>query len=195
MGKVREYINWFDTGVGERFEVTRDEELLETQAQGGRGIVKVSPFEDYLHRPHTAEHPGKPPTVFENEDLRIEVINLDGPQGAWHRGCDQDELVIQVAGAGFVITEQGTVEVFPGDMALVPRGVSHTNNSRDGEKRVIIYTRKPLRLVEPPPRPESAVEATGKSKTNGSARANGRAKTNGQATGARATGHKRAAGR
>jgi mannose-6-phosphate isomerase-like protein (cupin superfamily) len=169
VGKVREFINWFDTGPGEYFEVMRDEDLLETQAQGGRGVVKVSPFEDYLHHPHTADRPGKPPTVFENEDLRIEVINLDGPQGAWHRGCDQDELVIQVAGAGFVITEQGTVEVLPGDMALVPRGVSHTNNSRDGEKRVIIYTRKPLRLAPPPPAPDAAAPVEHKAKTNGQA--------------------------
>lgn len=163
MAKIKELVTHWDDKPGESFLVEREEQFYTPAAQGGRGIRKIQPFKEYFppgfvtgkdvsgKPPEGGKLPSiaKPPMVYENEDVRIEVANLDGPQHVCHRGCDNDELWFQVDGTSVNHTEMGTVELGPMEMALVPAGVAHRIIGSPNFKRLIIYTKKPLRLVSP----------------------------------------------
>jgi len=152
MAKIKELVTHWEDKPGESFWLEREEEYYGPPAQGGRGIKKIQPFKEYLPPGFvTGKGPAaKPPVVYENEDVRIEVANIDGPQHMYHRGCDNDELWFQVDGTSVNHTEMGKVELGPMEMTLVPAGVAHRIFGSPNFKRLVIYTKKPLRLVPPP---------------------------------------------
>jgi homogentisate 1,2-dioxygenase len=90
--------------------------------------------------------PFSPPTyVYENEDTRIELQDMNGRQPFYHRNVRVDEMSYQVTGPRMLITELGTVNLEPGDFVRLPVSVAHDNWGRE-EIHLLFYVRE--RMVE-----------------------------------------------
>lgn len=57
-------------------------------------------------------------------DMHVKVAKLAG-EFVWHHHDDEDELFLVVAGALRIDLVDGAVELGPGELVVVPRGVEH----------------------------------------------------------------------
>jgi mannose-6-phosphate isomerase-like protein (cupin superfamily) len=78
-----------------------------------------------LAREGPAEWDGSVVWVTTEAGLRITATAAARARDYWHRNLRADELMVVHEGTLGVITELGALELAPGDMAVVPRGVSH----------------------------------------------------------------------
>jgi homogentisate 1,2-dioxygenase len=84
--------------------------------------------------------------LYTGNEFRIDCYNLEGQQRGFHRGLDEDEIWFQFRGHAANDTEWGVVELDPGEMAYVPRGIAHRINGGKGFLRMVFYSRQ---LVHP----------------------------------------------
>jgi mannose-6-phosphate isomerase-like protein (cupin superfamily) len=78
-----------------------------------------------LAREGPAEWDGAVAFVSSAAGLRIKAAVAARARDYWHRNLRCDELLIVHEGSVALRTEYGAVDLAPGDMAIVPRGVSH----------------------------------------------------------------------
>ena len=57
-------------------------------------------------------------------DMQVKVAKLEG-EFVWHHHENEDELFLVVTGALRIELEDGAVELGPGELVVVPRGVEH----------------------------------------------------------------------
>ncbi len=57
-------------------------------------------------------------------DMQVKVAKLAG-EFVWHHHDEQDEMFLVVDGALRIDLEDGAVELGPGELVVVPRGVEH----------------------------------------------------------------------
>ena len=57
-------------------------------------------------------------------DMQVKVAKFEGPF-TWHHHDDQDEMFLVVAGAVRIELQDGAVDLAPGELVVVPRGVEH----------------------------------------------------------------------
>jgi mannose-6-phosphate isomerase-like protein (cupin superfamily) len=69
--------------------------------------------------------PNQSLVILENENHRIGVENVVGVQESFHRYVDCDMIYFQFCGNTTVETEFGVYEMTPGEVMLVPGGISH----------------------------------------------------------------------
>lgn len=108
--------------------------------KGGRGMRKIRAF-DYFTGV-TGKGGARAPDLYKSDEFRIDVYNLEGQQGGFHRGCDEDEILFQFRGHGVNENEWGIVELDPGEMSYVPRGIAHRNIGGEGFLRMVFYARE-----------------------------------------------------
>ena len=89
--------------------------------ESGRSTHRVPPFRPF----DLLAVPNESLVLLENEDHRIGVESVCGAQPAFRRHIDFDTVYFQFAGTTTLETEFGIVEMVPGDLALVPEGISH----------------------------------------------------------------------
>ncbi len=72
--------------------------------------------------------------------LNGQHVKLARLQGAfvWHRHDDEDELFLVVEGGLRIELRDGAVELGPGELAVVPRGVEHRPVA-DAEAKVLLF--------------------------------------------------------
>jgi quercetin dioxygenase-like cupin family protein len=91
---------------------------------------------------------GKHFELVENADIMIETTHRSDAQRIYHRGFGQDEIAFQLSGRRATRTDQGEYMLETGDFLLIPPGTSHRNVGDMATIRIILYTRKPVRLAE-----------------------------------------------
>jgi quercetin dioxygenase-like cupin family protein len=91
---------------------------------------------------------GKHFELVENEDIMIETTHRSDAQRIYHRGFGQDEVAFQLSGQRATRTSQGEYMLETGDFLLIPPGTSHRNVGDMATIRIILYSRKPVRLAD-----------------------------------------------
>ena len=81
-----------------------------------------------------------PRVVAEVDDAYVKVAKVQGSL-AWHSHENEDELFLILNGRLRIEMEQGSVELGPGEMFVVPKGVRH-NPVADQECHILLIERK-----------------------------------------------------
>jgi mannose-6-phosphate isomerase-like protein (cupin superfamily) len=118
--------------------------LIGCKREGGRIVRKLSAFNYFTGM--TGKGGARAPVLYNGKEFRIDVYNLEEEQNGFHRGCDEDEIWFQFRGHSLNHTEWGALELDPGQMSYIPRGVAHRITGSPGFLRVVLYSRK---LVHP----------------------------------------------
>ena len=142
MAQVREIQDGYPTDDSV-VTLTRDETLLLTPGRMmGRTPPAPEPLEVVSFNPVYVPKPFSPPDfIYENDDTRIELQDMNGRQPFYHRNVSVDEMSYQVTGPRMLITELGTVNLEPGDFVRIPVGVAHDNWGRH-EIHLLFYVRE-----------------------------------------------------
>ncbi len=114
-------------------------ELIGCVKEGGRGLKKLRAFDYFTGM--TGKGGARAPVLYTGNEFRVDVYNLEGQQRGFHRGLDEDEIWFQFRGHAVNDTEWGIVELDPGEMAYIPRGISHRINGGKGFLRAVFYSR------------------------------------------------------
>jgi mannose-6-phosphate isomerase-like protein (cupin superfamily) len=81
--------------------------------------------------------PWRPKIVAEMNGHEIRVVKVKG-EFVFHRHVDADELFLVVSGRLAIDTPDGSVELGPGELFVVPRDVEHRTRSEAGAEVVTI---------------------------------------------------------
>ena len=141
--RVLEHTNFWDP-ISDIWIERRSPQLFGCVKEGGRGLKKLRAFDYFTGM--TGKGGARAPVLYTGDEFRIDVYNLEGQQRGFHRGLDEDEIWFQFRGHAVNDTEWGIVELDPGEMSYVPRGIAHRINGGKGFLRIVFYTRQ---LVHP----------------------------------------------
>ena len=83
---------------------------------------------------------GVPLTLMKGEGIRVDLSKRTVEEMSfWHRSADFDELIICFQGSITWETDLGNVEMKPGQMLLIPRGIAHRAiPGKSGDINIII---------------------------------------------------------
>jgi mannose-6-phosphate isomerase-like protein (cupin superfamily) len=142
-GPILEHISFWDPQSD--LWVERDvAALIGCKREGGRVVKKLSAFNYFTGM--TGKGGARAPVLYNGKEFRVDVYNLEEEQNGFHRGCDEDEIWFQFRGHSLNHTEWGALELDPGQMSYIPRGVAHRITGSPGFLRMVLYSRK---LVHP----------------------------------------------
>jgi mannose-6-phosphate isomerase-like protein (cupin superfamily) len=65
-----------------------------------------------------------PKIIAELNDYKVQLVKVQG-EWVWHKHDDTDELFLLIAGRLTMQMREGDVDLGPGDLLVVPRGVDH----------------------------------------------------------------------
>lgn len=82
----------------------------------------------------------QPRVVAEMNDYQFKVVKLVG-DFVWHRHADTDETFIVLEGQLRIDFRDRSIELFPGEMAVVPKGVEHKPYAESEVKLLLIEPR------------------------------------------------------
>ena len=97
------------------------------------------------------DEPWRPKIVAELNGQEVRVVRIEGAF-VWHRHDNEDELFLVVSGRLRVELRDGVVELSPGELVVVPRGVEHRTASEEGAEVVVFEpaaTRNTGNVVDP----------------------------------------------
>ncbi|MDX3906104.1 MAG: hypothetical protein QHC78_10495 [Pigmentiphaga sp.] len=150
MPEVLEYLEVFPFHAEPRVLRRREDLLLGDPLPGRmRAPREYPPIEAAFFAPDYVDQPFVPPRgVYESESVRIEWQTMNARQPFYHRNCGVDEISFQVCGDRTIMTELGSVDVAPGEFALLPDGVAHDNYGRR-DIHLLFYVPGPVRRLAP----------------------------------------------
>ena len=96
-----------------------------------------------------------PKVVAEMNNYQFKLIRIEG-DFVWHQHSDTDETFIVMAGELRIDFRDGHVDLGPGEMFVVPRGVEHKPFAKTEVKLLLI---EPAGVVNTGELPESAITA------------------------------------
>lgn len=88
---------------------------------------KFSLFSDHWH----------PRIVGELNGQQVKLAKLQG-EFIWHSHADEDELFLVIEGTLWIDFRDKTVELNPGEMIIVPRGVEHRPRT-EAEVKIMLF--------------------------------------------------------
>ncbi len=91
--------------------------------------------------------PNQSLVILENENHRIGVESVVGVQESFHRYVDCDMIYFQFCGNTTVETEFGVYEMDPGEVILVPGGISHRSIGRNDSLRYFCLSHEAVDYV------------------------------------------------
>jgi mannose-6-phosphate isomerase-like protein (cupin superfamily) len=91
--------------------------------------------------------PNQSLVILENENHRIGVESVVGVQESFHRYVDCDMIYFQFCGKTKVETEFGIYEMAPGEVMLVPGGISHRSIGRNDSLRYFCLSHEAVDYV------------------------------------------------
>jgi mannose-6-phosphate isomerase-like protein (cupin superfamily) len=94
---------------------------------------KLSRFSDHF----------SPKIVGDLNDHQVKVVKLQG-EFVWHKHEAEDEMFLVVAGRMTIRFRDGDVDLEPGEMIIVPRGVEHMPVAKEEAHVVLIEPRTTL---------------------------------------------------
>ena len=142
-GPVLEHISFWDP-QSDLWVEREMSALVGCKREGGREVKKLSAFNYFTGM--TGRGGARAPILYNGKEFRVDVYNLEEEQNGFHRGCDEDEIWFQFRGHSLNHTEWGAMELDPGQMSYIPRGVAHRITGSPGFLRMVMYSRK---LVHP----------------------------------------------
>jgi len=150
VSEVYEYLEVFPFDAPPRKLRRREELLLAAPLPGAGRPPREYPPIDVVHfPPEYVEQPFVPPRgVYESASVRIEWQTMNARQPFYHRNCGVDEISYQVCGDRTIMTELGSVDVVPGEFALLPDGVAHDNYGRR-DIHLLFYVPGPVERLGP----------------------------------------------
>jgi hypothetical protein len=139
-----EFVTFWDYPE-DRFFVERDrDELIHSEVSGGRDKPQFRPF-DLLKGVTYSDAGLASIAVYDGQDMTIFV---EGPAGAYpffHREVDQDVVYFQYQGRSTIQTEFGSIDLEPGEMGIIPRGVSQRTIGSPDSLRWALYYADPVK--------------------------------------------------
>ena len=118
--------------------------LIGTVTEGSRPVKKIRAFDYFTGM--TGKGGAKAPVLYQGNEFRVDVYNLEEEQRGFHRGCDEDEIWFQFRGHSLNHTEWGAMELDAGQTAMIPRGIAHRITGSPGFLRMVFYSRA---IVQP----------------------------------------------
>src|SRR5712692_2743795 len=115
----------------------RKKASLMASGKSSHFIPRFRPF-DMLAEPNQAL------VILENDHHRIGVESVFGVQDAFHRYVDCDTVYFQYCGHSTVETEFGVFDLTPGELLLVPGGISHRSIGTADSLRYFCLTHQPI---------------------------------------------------
>jgi mannose-6-phosphate isomerase-like protein (cupin superfamily) len=85
----------------------------------------------------TFEEPFQPRIVGQVNDHKLMVVKVQG-EFVWHAHADTDDCFLVLNGELAIDLRDRTVELGPGDLFVVPRGVEHRPRSSGGAEVLLI---------------------------------------------------------
>lgn len=82
-----------------------------------------------------------PKVLGDVNDAQVKAVKLKGAF-EWHRHEDEDELFLVVAGRMRMGLRTGDLELGPGELVIVPRGVEHRPEAASEECHVLLFEPK-----------------------------------------------------
>ena len=95
--------------------------LLARHARGSAPVPPAINLRDKLAR---FDDRWSPKVVAEMNDYQFKLVKLEG-EFVWHRHDDTDEVFIVIDGRMAIDFRNGRVDLAPGEMCVVPKGVEH----------------------------------------------------------------------
>jgi mannose-6-phosphate isomerase-like protein (cupin superfamily) len=98
-------------------------------------------FDDKYQPENFSKADGSPLRLFDSDALKLDVSKRSKEDmGFWHRNVDYHEIIICVRGALRWETEYGTVTLHPGELILIPKGITHRSMlcEESAEENVLI---------------------------------------------------------
>ena len=71
-----------------------------------------------------------PKVIAELNDYQFKLVKIQG-EFVWHNHPDTDEVFIVIEGSMNIEFENETVQLNGGEMLVVPKGIEHTNHTRN----------------------------------------------------------------
>lgn len=129
-------------------EIDEDAEIINCAERFERHCVQVKPLQLLkVDVPGDRETQRLP--VLVNDDVRIELLALRRASETVHDRADGwTEVHIGVENPRTSRTSRGDFALQPSDLLVVPSGVSHKSASEGPATRLIVATRRPMRVVE-----------------------------------------------
>ena len=81
--------------------------------------------------------PWSPATVAAVNDHDVKVVKLEG-EFLWHKHTNEDELFLVTKGRLTMQLRDGDVDLGPGELIVVPRGVEHCPRADEGTEVLLI---------------------------------------------------------
>jgi mannose-6-phosphate isomerase-like protein (cupin superfamily) len=78
-----------------------------------------------------------PRVVAELNGQHVKLVKLEG-EFVWHSHAEEDELFLVLEGTLRMELRDGTIELAPGQMLVVPRGIEHRPVA-EGETHVLLF--------------------------------------------------------
>ena len=145
---IREHLETFPFDTPPQVIERRADLLLAEPLPGPIKAVRDQPPLQVVHFTSTyVKVPfDRPRGVYESDHLRVEWQTMNGRQPFYHRNCDVDEISFQVDGERTLMTDLGSVEFRPGELARIPVGSAHDNYGR-ADIHILFYVPAPVREV------------------------------------------------
>ncbi|WP_028694003.1 cupin domain-containing protein [Pseudomonas cremoricolorata] len=89
-----------------------------------------------LHKAALIDRQWSPRVIAELNDYQFKVVRIEG-EFIWHDHPETDEAFIVLDGTLRIDFEHGPVYVAPGELFVVPRGISH-RTAAEGEARLLM---------------------------------------------------------
>ena len=121
--------------------------LAERKKAGLMGTAKSTHYTPRFRPFDMLTFPNQPLVILENANHRIGAESVTGVQDSFHRYVDSDMIYFQFCGNTTVETEFGVYEMEPGEVMLVPGGISHRSIGRSDSLRYFCQTYEPVDYV------------------------------------------------
>lgn len=147
---VREFMTHRDPD--EHIWVERDEDMLiGTVTKGQRPMPHIRPFD--LLQNGVAPGATNRVLIWQGSTLRIAAEQINGPEPELTRAADFDSFYVQFVGSSRVESELGAVELVPGEIVLIPAGISHRSTAQGESLRLRVMSKESVQLGVDPDRP------------------------------------------
>ena len=139
MATTREFMTDWEPGKMTSMQAwsQRENASLRGTATGKRYLPKLRPF-DMIAAPH------EPVALLSNHDMRVSVMSAAGPAPYFHRNINFDQAFFQFSGTATIEAEMGTYELAPGEMLVIPRGISHRTIGTADALAQVVHMRSPI---------------------------------------------------
>jgi mannose-6-phosphate isomerase-like protein (cupin superfamily) len=109
-----------------------------------RGLLKASAMNDKINlaaKLALLENPYEPGIVGFLNDYKLQVVKVKGPF-VWHKHDETDDFFLVISGRLTIHLRDRDIELEPGEIFVVPRGIEHCPDAQDETEVLLIEPRE-----------------------------------------------------